>query len=516
MKTSEVYRFHWALSRLKDMAFVGSLDQGTSSTRFMIFDQSGKVVGQHQLEHRQILPQAGWVEHDAAEIWERTQEVISGALKQANLLGSQLSSIGITNQRETTVAWDVNTGEPLHNAIVWQDVRTASYLESLSDEARTTLTHKSGLTVAPYFAGSKMHWLIKNSHKVQETIASGSARFGTIDSWLLWNLSGGVQGGVHFTDVTNASRTLLMNLETLDWDQELLEILEVPRSVLPTIKSSSEVYAQTNPHGPLGAAVPIAGILGDQQAAMVGQVCFDRGESKTTYGTGNFALLNTGTDIVRSKNGLLTTVCYKFGDQPARYALEGSVAVTGSAIQWLRDQLGIITNAAETEALASSVIDTAGVYFVPAFSGLFAPYWRSDARGVIVGLTRAATKAHLARAALEAICYQTRDVMDAMVADSGVPMSEMRVDGGITSNSLCMQMQADIMGIDITRPLITETTALGAAYAAGLAVGVWSNTDELKKQWQQSRRWSPTSSAEDREVGYAGWKKAIERTLNWA
>jgi glycerol kinase len=482
----------------------------------MIFDQSGKVVGQHQLEHRQILPSAGWVEHDAAEIWERTQEVISGALKQANLLGSQLSAIGITNQRETTVAWDVTTGEPLHNAIVWQDVRTASYLETLSESARSTLTHKSGLTVAPYFAGSKMHWLIKNSPQVQSAIASGKARFGTVDSWLLWNLSGGVQGGVHFTDVTNASRTLLMNLETLDWDQELLDILEVPRSVLPTIKSSSEIYGHTNPHGPLGAAVPIAGILGDQQAAMVGQVCFDRGESKTTYGTGNFALLNTGTDIVRSKNGLLTTVCYKFGDQPARYALEGSVAVTGSAIQWLRDQLGIITNAAETESLASSVTDTAGVYFVPAFSGLFAPYWRSDARGVIVGLTRAATKAHLARAALEAICYQTRDVMDAMVADSGVPMVEMRVDGGITSNSLCMQMQADIMGIDITRPLITETTALGAAYAAGLAVGVWTNTDELKKQWQQSRRWAPTTTAENREVGYKGWKKAIERTLNWA
>ena len=481
----------------------------------MIFDQGGKVVGQHQLEHRQILPEAGWVEHDASEIWDRVQEVIAGALKQANLLGSDISAIGITNQRETTVAWNAATGQPLHNAIVWQDVRTASYLDSLSEQARTTLTQKSGLTVAPYFAGSKMHWLIENSEDVRAAISAGTARFGTIDSWLLWNLSGGTQGGVHFTDVTNASRTLLMNLETLDWDEELLEILQVPRSVLPEIKSSSEIYALTNPHGPLGAAVPISGILGDQQAAMVGQVCFERGESKTTYGTGNFALLNTGTDIVRSKNGLLTTVCYKFGDQPARYALEGSVAVTGSAIQWLRDQLGIITHAADTEALASSVIDTAGVYFVPAFSGLFAPYWRSDARGVIVGLTRAATKAHLARAALEAICYQTRDVMDAMVADSGVPMDEMRVDGGITANSLCMQMQADIMGIDITRPLITETTALGAAYAAGLAVGVWSNTDELKSLWQQSRRWNPTSTPEMREVGYSGWKKAIERTLNW-
>ncbi len=498
------------------MAYIGSLDQGTSSTRFMIFDGDGKVVGQHQLEHRQILPHAGWVEHDAAEIWDRTKEVIAAALKQADILGSDLAAIGITNQRETTVAWDVTTGRPLHNAIVWQDTRTADYLSTFSPEISKAITHKSGLPVAPYFAGSKMHWLIENSQDVKKAIASGTARFGTVDSWLLWNLSGGVQGGVHFTDVTNASRTLLMNLETLQWDDELLGYFDIPRALLPEIKSSSEIYATTDPHGPLGSAVPIAGILGDQHAAMVGQVCFERGESKTTYGTGNFALLNTGTEIVRSKNGLLSTLCYKFGDQPAMYALEGSVAVTGSAIQWLRDQLGIISNAAETEALASSVTDTAGVYFVPAFSGLFAPYWRTDARGVIVGLTRAATKAHLARAALEAICYQTRDVMDAMVADSGVPMTEMRVDGGITANSLCMQMQADIMGIDITRPLITETTALGAAYAAGLAVGFWKNTDELKKQWKQSRRWSATTSVEDRASGYAGWKKAIERTLNWA
>ena len=498
------------------MAYIGSLDQGTSSTRFMIFDGDGKVVGQHQLEHRQILPQAGWVEHDAAEIWDRTKEVIAAALKQADILGSDLAAIGITNQRETTVAWDVTTGHPLHNAIVWQDTRTADYLNGFSPEISKAITYKSGLPIAPYFSGSKMHWLIENSPEVKSAIAAGTARFGTVDSWLLWNLSGGVQGGVHFTDVTNASRTLLMNLETLQWDDELLGYFGIPRNLLPEIKSSSEIYAATNPHGPLGSAVPIAGILGDQHAAMVGQVCFERGESKTTYGTGNFALLNTGTEIVRSSNGLLSTVCYKFGDQPAMYALEGSVAVTGSAIQWLRDQLGIISSAAETEALASSVTDTAGVYFVPAFSGLFAPYWRTDARGVIVGLTRAATKAHLARAALEAICYQTRDVMDAMVADSGVPMTEMRVDGGITANSLCMQMQADIMGIDITRPLITETTALGAAYAAGLAVGFWKNTDELKKQWKQSRRWSATTSVEDRASGYAGWKKAIERTLNWA
>jgi glycerol kinase len=482
----------------------------------MIFDETGKVVGQHQLEHRQILPQAGWVEHDASEIWDRTQEVITGALKQANLIGSQLSAIGITNQRETTVVWDVETGQPLHNAIVWQDTRTADFLATLDSASTDLITRKSGLPVAPYFAGSKMHWFINNVPAVQSAIESGRARMGTVDSWLLWNLTGATQGGIFATDVTNASRTLLMDLASLDWDNELLSIFGVPRTALAEIKSSSEIYGYTNPHGPLGASVPIAGILGDQQAAMVGQVCFERGESKTTYGTGNFALLNTGTDIVRSANGLLTTVCYQFGDQPARYALEGSVAVTGSAIQWLRDQLGIITHAADTEALASSVTDTAGVYFVPAFSGLFAPYWRSDARGVIVGLTRAATKAHLARAALEAICYQTRDVMDAMVADSGVPMTEMRVDGGITANSLCMQMQADIMGIDITRPLITETTALGAAYAAGLAVGLWSSTDELKSLWQQSRRWSSTTTPEIRESGYVGWKKAIERTLNWA
>ena len=477
----------------------------------MIFDHAGKVVGQHQLEHRQILPTAGWVEHDASEIWQRVQEVIAAALKQANILGSDLAAIGITNQRETTLIWDKKTGAPLANAIVWQDTRTTDFLETLSQSQKEKIQFKTGLTIAPYFSASKMNWLLNNVVGAK----SENAILGTIDSWLLWNLSGGVQGGVHLTDVTNASRTLLMNLETLDWDDELLEIFSVSRTMLPTIKSSSETYALTNPHGPFGTAVPIAGILGDQQAAMVGQVCFDRGESKTTYGTGNFALLNTGTDIVRSKNGLLTTVCFKFGNQPAKYALEGSVAVTGSAIQWLRDQLGIINNAAETENLASSVTDTAGVYFVPAFSGLFAPYWRSDARGAIVGLTRAATKAHLARAALEAICYQTRDVMDAMVADSGVPMIEMRVDGGITANSLCMQMQADIMGIDITRPLIGETTALGAAYAAGLAVGFWSSQDEVKKQWQQSRRWSPTSTSEVRESGYKQWKKAVERTLNW-
>ena len=477
----------------------------------MIFDHEANVVGQHQVEHRQIMPEAGWVEHDASEIWERTQEVIVAALKQADILGSDLAAIGITNQRETMVAWDVTTGLPIYNAIVWQDTRTTEILATLCEQEQATIRFKTGLTIAPYFSGSKMKWLLDN---VPET-RSSNARFGTIDSWLLWNLTGGVRGGVHATDVTNASRTLLMNLETLDWDDELLNIFGIARSSLPAIKSSSQIFGLTDPHGPFGTSVPIAGILGDQQAAMVGQVCFERGESKTTYGTGNFALLNTGTEIVRSKNGLLTTVCFKFGDEAARYALEGSVAVTGSAIQWLRDQLGVISHASETENLASSVADTAGVYFVPAFSGLFAPYWRGDARGAIVGLTRAATKAHLARAALEAICYQTRDVMDAMVADSGVPMGEMRVDGGITANSLCMQMQADIMGVEISKPLIAETTALGAAYAAGLAIGFWSSQDEVRRQWRQSRRWSPHSSLEQRESGYRQWKKAVDRTLNW-
>lgn len=497
------------------MSFIGSLDQGTSSTRFMVFDGSGKIVGQHQLEHSQILPQAGWVEHDAAEIWKRTQEVITGALKAARISGSDLAAIGITNQRETTVMWDKTTGAPLGNAIVWQDTRTADFLHSLSQEVQSAITQKTGLAIAPYFSGSKMRWMIKNLPAVSQAITENRALVGTIDSWLLWNLSGGVRGGVHFTDVTNASRTLLMNLETLDWDDELLLNFEIPRSILPAIKSSSEIYAHTDPAGPLGSAIPIAGIVGDQQAAMVGQACFERGESKTTYGTGNFALLNTGTEIVRSKNGLLTTVCFKFGNEPTRYALEGSVAVTGSAIQWLRDQLQVISAAPDIEGLASSVSDNGGVYFVPAFSGLFAPYWRSDARGAVVGLTRAATKAHLARAALEAISYQTRDVLDAMSADSGVKLPEMRVDGGITANALCMQMQADIMGIDVVRPQIIETTALGAAYAAGLAVGFFKDVEELRKKWQEGRRWKADTSSSLATEGYRKWKKAIERTLNW-
>lgn len=497
------------------MAYIGALDQGTSSTRFIVFDSNGSIVGQHQLEHRQILPQSGWVEHDASEIWQRTEEVIRGALAAAKITGSELSAIGITNQRETTVVWDRTTGKPLANAIVWQDTRTATFLEALPEKSKSTITYKSGLAIAPYFAGSKMHWLLNNVPAVKDAVSSGRALLGTIDSWLVWNLSGGVSGGVHVTDVTNASRTLLMNLETLDWDDELLAIFSIPRSILPTIASSSEIYGKTNPTGALAASIPIAGILGDQHAAMVGQACFSRGESKTTYGTGNFALLNTGEEIVRSKNGLLTTVCFKFGNEKARYALEGSVAVTGSAIQWLRDQLGIINSAPEVETLAASVPDTGGVYFVPAFSGLFAPYWRNDARGVIVGMTRATTKAHIARAALEAICYQTKEVLDAMAADSGASLSEMRVDGGITANALCMQMQADVMQVDVVRPKIIETTALGAAYAAGLAVGFFDNIDQVRAKWREDRRWKADSSSTLATSGYIQWKKAIDRTLNW-
>lgn len=481
----------------------------------MIFDHEGNVVGQHQLEHEQILAQPGWVEHDATEIWQRGQEVIAGALKSADIRGSELRAIGITNQRETTLFWDAKTGMPLGNAIVWQDTRTSEFLSSLSPSDSATIQEKTGLTVAPYFSASKLNWMLRNNPSIQLAIKAGTAKAGTIDSWLLWNLSGGINGGVHLTDVTNASRTLLMNLETLDWDKELLSIFGIPRSVLPTIRSSSEIYAQTDPEGPFGCSIPISAILGDQQAAMVGQVCFDQGQSKTTYGTGNFALLNTGTEIVKSSNGLLTTVLFKFGEGPAHYALEGSVAVTGSAIQWLRDQLGIISTAAEVETLARSVEDNGGVYFVPAFSGLFAPYWRNDARGVIVGLTRAATKAHLARATLESICYQTKEILDAMSADSGLVLKEMRVDGGITSNELCMQLQADVMGIEIILPKIRETTALGAAYAAGLAVGFWSGTEEISKQWKRSQQWSPRTSSDERDKGYGQWKKAIERSLNW-
>jgi glycerol kinase len=480
--------------------YIGALDQGTTSTRFIIFNELGEIVSQHQLEHQQILPQAGWVEHDAMEIWQNTQKVIDEALTKAGIKEQELSAIGITNQRETTVCWNRETGLPITNAIVWQDTRTAEYLNQFSEAKKAIITAKTGTPIAPYFSASKMAWILQN--KVSDT---ANIAFGTIDTWLLFKLT-----GVFATDVSNASRTQLMNLETLDWDDELLEIFGIKRDWLPTIKSSSEIYGTTKNQ------VPVAGILGDQQAAMVGQTCFEKGESKTTYGTGNFALTSTGANLVRSKNGLITTVLFKLGSAPVQYALEGSVAVTGSAIQWLRDQLGIINSAAEVEALADSVADNGGVYFVPAFSGLFAPYWRSDARGVIVGLTRANTKAHLARAALEAICYQTKEVIDAMEADSGIKLTEMRVDGGITNNKLCMQLQADIMAIDIVKPVITETTALGAAFAAGLAVGVWENTSQIKKIWKRESNWHCKSDANWRSHGYQKWREAITRTYDLA
>lgn len=493
------------------MSFIASIDQGTSSSRCMIFNVSGKCVGRHQIEHKQIFPNPGWVEHDAIEIWENTEKVIQGALTSAGLLGSDIAAIGITNQRETLVAWDAATGETLYNAIVWQDTRTGEFMGELEPAIQKFLIEKTGLAIAPYFSASKAKWLLDNVLEVKQAADAGTLRFGTIDSWLIWKLT----GGQHLTDVTNASRTMLMNLETLQWDEDLLKIFEIPKAALATIKSSSEFYADTLDQGPFGSKIPITGVLGDQHAAMVGQACFEKGSSKTTYGTGNFALLNTGHEIIRSKHGLLSTICFKFGDRPAVYALEGSVAVTGSAIQWLRDQLGIISSASEIDELAASVTDTAGVFFVPAFSGLFAPYWRSDARGVIVGLTRATTKAHLARATLEAICYQTLEIIEAMVADSGVEIIEMRVDGGATASALCMQIQADVLGIDIVKPLITETTALGAAYAAGLAIGLWNSPETVQGQWREEKRWHSTTTEDQRIVGVTQWKRAVSRTLNW-
>ncbi len=498
--------------------FVASIDQGTTSTRCMIFDQSGSEVGRHQLEHEQILPKAGWVEHNPVEIWERTTSVLMSALNNTKLSDTDLATLGITNQRETTVVWNRKTGRPYYNAIVWQDTRTDKIASALERDGRgDVIRRKAGLPPATYFSGGKLAWILENVDGVRDAAESGDAVFGTTDSWVVWNLTGGPQGGVHVTDVTNASRTMLMNLETLDWDDELLSFFGIPRAMLPEIRPSSspEPYGMTHPSGPLDSEVPLTGILGDQQAAMVGQVCLDQGEAKNTYGTGNFLLLNTGENIVRSENGLLTTVCYQFGDAKPVYALEGSIAVTGSAVQWLRDQLGIISGAAQSEALARQVDDNGGVYFVPAFSGLFAPYWRSDARGAIVGLSRYNSNAHLARATLEAICYQSRDVADAMEADSGVHLEELKVDGGITANDLCMQIQADVLGVDVVRPVVAETTALGAAYAAGLAVGFWSDPSELRANWQEDKRWSPSWSEDQRESAYAGWRKAVERTLEW-
>ncbi|PRI11949.1 glycerol kinase GlpK [Leucobacter massiliensis] len=496
-----------------------AIDQGTTSTRAIIFDRSGAPVATGQKEHAQIMPRPGWVEHDPVEIWQNVQEVIGIALGRADLTRHDLAAVGITNQRETTVMWDRRTGRPVCNAIVWQDTRTQGIVDRLAAEGGVDrFADAVGLPLATYFAGTKIAWILENVAGAREDAEAGHLLFGTTDCWVLWNLTGGVDGGVHVTDVTNASRTMFMDLETLQWREDILAEFGVPRSMLPEIRSSSEVYGRAESSSLL-RETPIAGILGDQQAATFGQAAFEAGESKNTYGTGCFLIFNTGREMVRSQNGLLTTVGYKLGEAPAHYALEGSIAVTGSLIQWLRDQLGIISSAEEVEALAAQVPDTGGVAIVPAFSGLFAPYWRPDARGAIVGLTRYSDRRHLARAALEAVALQTRDVLDAVNADvaaaDGVPLSELRVDGGMVVNDTLMQCQADVLGVPVVRPRVTETTALGAAYAAGLAVGFWEGLDELRANWDEDRRWVPGIGPEERERRVRRWRKAVEKSMDW-
>lgn len=482
--------------------YVLAIDQGTTSSRAIVFDHGGHVVATGQLEHEQILPRAGWVEHDPVEIWGNVRQVVGQALARAELNASDIAAVGITNQRETAVVWDRHTGEPVHNAIVWQDTRTDRLCAELAGEhGQDRWRDRVGLPLATYFSGPKIRWILDNVPGARERAEAGDLLFGTTDSWVVWNMTGGPDGGVHVTDVTNASRTMLMDLRTLAWDGEIAAEMGVPLAMLPEIRSSAEVYGHGRAHGLL-AGVPIAGILGDQQAATFGQACFEPGMAKNTYGTGNFMLVNTGTEPVFSDNGLLTTVCYRIGEQDVRYALEGSIAVTGSLVQWLRDNLGIISSAAEVEALATTVADNGGAYFVPAFSGLFAPHWRSDARGALVGLTRFVNRGHIARAALEATAFQTREVLDAMNADSGVPLTELRVDGGMVANEALMQFQADILGVDVVRPEVAETTALGAAYAAGIAVGFWEGEADVVANWAEDRRWSPRMPAEE-QIGRA-------------
>ena len=491
--------------------YAAAVDQGTTSTRFMVFDHGGQVVSIDQEEHEQIFPKPGWVEHDANEIWQRTQEVISAGLGKVN--ASDIAAVGVTNQRETTVVWDRTTGEPVYNAIVWQDTRTDTICnELIADGGQDRFRAKTGLPIATYFSGPKIKWILENVDGIREKAEAGDVIFGNIDSWVIWQLTGGTDGGVHVTDVTNASRTMMMSLETLDWDDEILGILGVPRAMLPEIKASSEVYgeAKSDLDG-----ISVAGDLGDQQAALFGQTCFSVGEAKNTYGTGNFLLLNTGTTPVQSKSGLLTTLGYKIGSQPAVYCLEGAIAITGALVQWLRDNLGLIKNSPEVEDLAKTVEDNGGVYFVPAFSGLFAPYWRSDARGAIVGLTRYVTKGHIARAALEATAWQTREVVDAMNADSGVALKELKVDGGMVYNDLLMQFQADVLGVPVIRPTVAETTSLGAAYAAGLAVGFWKEVNDLRANWGKDKDWSPRMDKAEVDREYKQWKKAVTRTFDW-
>jgi glycerol kinase len=493
--------------------YVGAVDQGTTSTRFMIFDHAGKVIGVDQKEHEQIFPKPGWVEHNPIEIWERTQEVIKGALAKTGISAKDLAAVGITNQRETAVVWEKATGKPVYNAIVWQDTRTDTICNELAkDGGQDRFREKVGLPLATYFSGPKVKWILDNVPGVRAKAEKGEVLFGNIDSWVIWNLTGGPKGGVHVTDVTNASRTMLMNLETLDWDADMLKVMGIPRAMLPAIKSSSAVYGHGT--GDL-AGIPVAGDLGDQQAALFGQTCFSMGEAKNTYGTGCFMLLNTGNKAVQSKNGLLTTLGYKIGNEKAVYALEGSIAITGALVQWLRDNLGMIQKSADVEALATSVEDNGGVYFVPAFSGLFAPYWKSDARGAIVGMTRYVTKGHIARAVLEATAFQTREVLDAMNADSGVDLTALKVDGGMVFNNTLMQFQADILGVPVIRPKVAETTALGAAYAAGLAVGFWSAVEDLRANWGKDKDWTPKMDAGKRKELYSSWKKAVTRTFDW-
>ncbi len=497
--------------------YIAALDQGTTGTRCILFDHSGKPVIWSYEEHRQIYPRPGWVEHDPLEIWEKTQKVIRQTLTQGNIPNGCIAAVGITNQRETTVVWDRHTGQPLTNAIVWQDTRTKEICDMLALEGgQDRFRSKVGLPLATYFAGPKLAWLLQNVPAVRQAADRGDALFGTVDSWIIWWLTGGPRGGAHITDVTNASRTLLMDLHTLDWDEEICQILGIPGSMLPTIRPSSATrpYGFTREDGPFGESVPVTGDLGDQQAALVGQTCFSPGEAKNTYGTGCFLLLNTGTEIIPSAQGLLTTLGYQFGDAPV-YALEGSIAVTGALVQWLRDNLGFFTRAPQIEGLARQVEDAGGMVIVPAFSGLFAPYWRSDARGVMVGLTRYITKAHICRAALEATAYQTRDVIEAMEKDAGVPLSALKVDGGMVANELLMQFQADILGAPVVRPTVTETTALGAAYAAGLAVGFWAGPEALRQNWSIDRTFEPTMAETQREHLYRIWKKAVTRTLDW-
>ncbi len=497
------------------MQYVLSIDQGTTSSRAIVFDRAGRPVASSQLEHRQHNPAPGWVEHDPIEIWDNVRSVIAGALSDADITHRDLVAVGITNQRETTVIWDRASGEPVYPAIVWQDTRSQDIVDRLAaDGGVDRFRDATGLPLATYFAGTKIAWILENVEGVRERADRGELAFGTIDTWLVWNLTGGVDGGIHVTDVTNASRTLLMDLETLDWSEELLAAFDVPRALLPQIRSSSEVHGVASPRTMLDG-VPIAGILGDQQAATFGQVAFEAGDTKSTYGTGNFLLVSTGERIVRSRHGLITTVGYRLGDAPAHYALEGSVAVTGSLVQWIRDNLGLVEAAAEIEALAASEPDNGGVYIVPAFSGLFAPYWRPDARGAVLGLTHYANKGHLARAVLEATAFQTVDVLRAAEADLGVGLGELRVDGGMTANSLLMQFQADVLGVDVVRPQVTETTALGAAYAAGLAVGYWSSVDDLRANWREGARWSPAMEAPTVERLLREWHKAVEKASGW-